>query len=306
VALQIAAHAAKSGQTKFAIELKELVEESKLRRTDASKPVGLATPTPLQQPRGELSGILAASYPDTKINELVQRPDLLSALQNVLKEQRQRSKLQEFGFRPVAKILLEGPPGTGKSMTAGVIAGELRLPLFTIQLDGLITKYLGETASKLRLVFDTIESTRGVYLFDEFDAIAANRDSSNEMGEIKRVVNSFLQFLESHRYESLVIAATNHPQLLDRAMFRRFDTILHYDLPDKADANLVMKRRLSLMDTSLIDWSRTSEMAVGLSHAELTLACEEAAKWTILDGSTQVQQRTMEQALGHRHRFHDW
>ena len=119
-------------------------------------------------------------------------------------------------------------------MTASVLAGELGLPLFQVRLDGLITKYLGETAAKLRQIFDATSRTRGVYFFDEFDAIGSQRGIPNDVGEIRRVLNSFLQMIEQDRSLSLVVAATNHPGILDSALFRRFDDMLHYELPDTA------------------------------------------------------------------------
>jgi len=113
-------------------------------------------------------------------------------------------------------------------MTAAALAGEMNLPVFTIQLDGVIRKFMGETAAKLRLVFDATRTTRGVYLFDEFDAIGGRRTAANDVGEIRRVLNSFLLFLGQERSDSLVVAATNHPDLLDRALFRRFDDVVEY------------------------------------------------------------------------------
>ena len=117
-------------------------------------------------------------------------------------------------------------------MTAGVLAGELQLPLFIIRLDSLITKFMGETAAKLRLVFEAMTSSRGVYLFDEFDSIGAQRALPNEVGEIRRVLNSFLQFIEHNTSDSLILAATNHPDVIDWALFRRFDDVIEYHLPD--------------------------------------------------------------------------
>lgn len=171
-------------------------------------------------------------------------------------------------------------------MTAAALAGELGLPLFSIQLDGLITKYMGETAAKLRLVFEAIQSTRGVYLFDEFDALGGERGGANDVGEIRRVLNSFLQFLETDDSDSLLIGATNHVKLLDRALFRRFDAVLEYGLPSANVAIEVMRSRLALLDTSDIDWPKAGEAAEGLSHAEITHACEQAAKNAILERTT--------------------
>jgi SpoVK/Ycf46/Vps4 family AAA+-type ATPase len=202
------------------------------------------------------------------------------------------------------KLLLVGPPGTGKTMTAAALAGELGLPLFGIQLDGLITKYMGETAAKLRVVFDAIQATRGVFLFDEFDALGGERGSKNDVGEIRRVLNSFLQFLEQDESESIVLGATNHASLLDRALFRRFDAVLEYALPTTVIATRVMRARLALLDTSTIDWRDVAKAAEGLSHAEITMACDLAAKNAILDHTTAVREVELVAALAERRSTH--
>jgi SpoVK/Ycf46/Vps4 family AAA+-type ATPase len=189
-------------------------------------------------------------------------------------------------------------------MTAAALAGELGLPLFSIQLDGLITKYMGETAAKLRLVFDAIQATRGVYLFDEFDALGGERNSKNDVGEIRRVLNSFLQFLEQDESDSLVLGATNHGGLLDRALFRRFDAVLEYALPTPNIAMRVMRGRLTLLDVSNVDWSVAAEATEGLSHAEIAMACEHAAKNAILDHTTTVRDAELVAALEERRRAH--
>jgi len=185
-------------------------------------------------------------------------------------------------------------------MTAAVLAGELALPLFTIQLDGLITKYLGETASKLRLIFDTIQQTRAVYLFDEFDALGGERAAKNEVGEIRRVLNSFLLFLEQDKSESIIVAATNHPSLLDRALFRRFEAVIEFALPSRGVAEKALRSRLALLDTSQIDWSKILEAAEGLSHGDLTRSCEQAAKKAILAHRTRVGTSELVDAIGER------
>ena len=203
-------------------------------------------------------------------------------------EQHQRDRLQEYGFEPVRSLLLIGPPGTGKTLSASVLAGELHLPLFLIRLESLITKFMGETSAKLRLVFDAAENTRGIYFFDEVDALAGDRSSKNDVGEIRRVLNSFLQFLENHRSSSILVAATNHPQLLDRAIFRRFGIVVEYTLPTPELARLVIRNRLASLNTRRLAWDKVDEASIGLSHSELTIACEQAAKQAILAGSAQV------------------
>ena len=195
IAMQVAAQAARQGHTKFAQELRNLVDQAKARFKAA--PSGQQTrPVPIVQPRGELAGLLTAAFPKTRLSDMALDHAIHSRIDRVLTEQRQREKIVAHGLTPLRKLLLLGPPGTGKTMTAAALAGELGLPLFTIQLDGLITKYLGETAAKLRLIFEAIRQNRAIYLFDEFDALGGERAAKNEVGEIRRVLNSFLQFLE--------------------------------------------------------------------------------------------------------------
>lgn len=299
IALQVAAQAARSGHVRFAQELRKLIEDAKLRTKDTLDAPRLR-PVPLVQPRGEIAGLLTVGYPKVRKADLFVDESVLQRIDRVLLEQRQHERLREHGFAPQRKLLLVGPPGTGKTLTAAVLAGELSLPLFTIQLDGIITKFMGETAAKLRLVFDAVQQTRAVYLFDEFDALGGERASKNDVGEIRRVLNSFLQFLEQDESDSLVIAATNHPQLLDRALFRRFDAVIEYVLPSVPVAEHVMRARLALLDTSFVDWPAASSAAEGLSHAEIARACEHAAKNAILDHTTLIKTDSLIAALTER------
>jgi SpoVK/Ycf46/Vps4 family AAA+-type ATPase len=231
--------------------------------------------------------------------------DVKRSLERVLTEQRQRAQLQSHGLNPQRKLLLVGPPGTGKTMTAAVLAGELSLPLFSIQLHSLITKYLGETAAKLRLIFDAIRETRAVYLFDEFDALGSDRASRNEVGEIRRILNSFLQFLEHDESDSVIVAATNYPQLLDRALMRRFDAVIRYALPDKTVALHVLKNRLGLLRTPRVKWATVQKAANRLSHAEIARACESAVKNAILGHRTHVDTIELVHALKERRSAHE-
>ena len=147
----------------------------------------------------------------------------------VIQEQRQRAVFAQHGFVPMHRLLLEGPPGTGKTLTASVIASELSLSMYTVRLDSILSKFMGETASKLRTVFEEVSAHRAVYLFDEFDALGGDR-SGNDVGEARRILNSFLVFLENSSVELIIIVAMNHRAILDRALFRRFDAILTYSI----------------------------------------------------------------------------
>ncbi|MBL8601247.1 MAG: ATP-binding protein [Myxococcales bacterium] len=292
VALQVAAQAARSGHGRIARELRDLVDQHKVNRgTPGGRPV------PLAQPRGELAGLLTVTYPKVRLDSMALDEATRGRLYRVVREQVARGQLREHGFAPQRRLLLVGPPGTGKTMTASALAGELALPLFTVLFDGLISKFLGETAAKLRMVFEAVTQVRGVYLFDEFDALGGERSAANDVGEIRRVLNAFLQFLEQDHSDSVIVAATNHPDLLDRALFRRFDVLIPYALPDGVVAERIMRARLSSLDAHAVDWSSARRAAAGLSHAEITRACEDAAKQAILDGSASVSGEALVTAL---------
>lgn len=221
IAMQIAAGEAQAGHGKLAEELRDLIDKAKVRLPSAGP-----SPIPITRPRGEVADLLTVNYPDTRLHDLVATALTRKILDRIVREHKTVSDIRSHGLAPRKKLMLVGPPGTGKTMTASAIAGELALPLFTVRLDCLITKYMGETGAKLRLVFDAIAQTRAVYLVDEFDSIGSERGIANDVGEIRRVVNTFLQMVEQDNSDSIIIAASNHPSLLDRALFRRFDDIV--------------------------------------------------------------------------------
>ena len=299
VALQVAAGAARGGQSRFAQDLRDLVdmlrEQNQQPRSAAS-----ARPVAVNKPRGELAQLLTVTYPQDRLTDLALDDAVRTRLDRVVLEQRQSDRLRSHGFEPLRRLLLVGPPGTGKTLSAHVLACELRLPLFLIRLDGLITKFMGETAAKLRLIFDALSETRGVYLFDEVDALAGERTLGNDVGEIRRVLNSFLQFLELDESQSLIIAATNHPQLLDRAMFRRFDTVLEYPLPNADVVRTVIRHRLTTVAVARLAWARIDDAAHGLSHGEIAAAADHAAKEAILSDNGEVTTASLCAALQER------
>lgn len=188
-------------------------------------------------------------------------------------------------------------------MTASVLAGELVLPLFQVRFDGLITKYMGETAAKLRQIFDATDRTRGVYFFDEFDAIGPQRGLANDVGEIRRILNSFLQMIEQDESHSLIVAATNHPELLDHALFRRFDDALHYELSDEGHIASILKSRLRRTAIKGISWKRLAGKAVGLSYAEATRACDKTLKEALIEQRSQISEADIQRMLEERRRI---
>jgi len=297
VADHIAADAAKAGHHRMADEIRTLVgalrEEVGERRTSSR-------PTLIAAPRGELASLVRATYPETRLSDVVLADDVDRRLRRIVREHRERGLLAERGLSPRRKILLSGPPGTGKSMTAAAIAGELGLPLFTVLLDGVITKYMGETAAKLRLVFDAIQGARGVYFFDEVDALATRRGAENDIGEARRMLNSFLQFLDEDASGSVILAATNHEELLDRAIFRRFEATIDYDLPPSDHVRRILTQRLPQFDLSGVSWREISDAAAGLSQADLVAAADDAARDAVLEERGDLTSPTLLRAVRER------
>ena len=292
VAMQVAAHEARLGHGKLATDLRDAIDEAKRRR-------GAASLVSISQPRGELANLLEVSNPSNRLSEMIVAPALAKQLQRVIREQRVAGRILDHGLSPRRKLLLVGPPGTGKTMTASVLAGELGLALLQVRLDALITRFMGETAAKLRQVFDATHRTRGIYFFDEFDAIGSGRELTNDVGEIRRVLNSFLLMIEQDRSHSLVIAATNHPGILDRALFRRFDDILHYELPDAKQAAALLRTRLGA-NSARVRWRMLGEEAHGLSYAEITRAAHDVLKDALIDGHGKCREAAIRAMLRER------
>jgi SpoVK/Ycf46/Vps4 family AAA+-type ATPase len=294
IAMEVAAAEARQGHSQVANTIKRLVDEAKSKEPTSQKPV-LVVPN-----RSELGSILFTTMPDVRMSDLTFPEDLALRLNRIILEQRQQSRLREHGLRPRRKILLVGPPGTGKTMTAAALAGELRLSLSTILLEGVITKFLGETSAKLKLIFDAIASTESVYFFDEFDALGARRNQSNDVGEIRRVLNTFLQLLEKDDSRGLIIAATNHPELLDTALFRRFDDVLEYRFPTREITARILKTRLGRSAGPDLDWTVAVEKAEGLSQADVSRAATEALKHALLNDKPRVTMSDLLQSLNER------
>ncbi len=277
IAMQLAATEARQGHGKLAEELRALIDEAKSRRLPRA-----SSPIPISRPKGELAALLRVSYPKTRLSDLVVTERVQESLQRIVKEQLHFNKLLEHGLSPRRKILLVGSPGTGKTLTASALAGELGIPLFVVRLDALLTKFMGETAAKLRQVFDSLIAVRGVYFFDEFDAIGSQRIATNDVGEVRRILNNFLVMIEEDASTSLILAATNHPEILDHALFRRFDDVIEYDLPNVEQIASILRARLSRYAPKRLNIRPLANSAFGLSHSDVTRAAEEAVKNAVM------------------------
>ncbi|MDD4195405.1 MAG: ATP-binding protein [Syntrophorhabdaceae bacterium] len=294
IALQLAAHEANQGHGTLAHEIRDIVDKAKVER---GRGILLKFPQ-------ELHGLVLSEAPQTPMASLVLAENLRKRIQRIVHEYRQQYKLKTHGLSNRRKILLIGPPGTGKTMTARVLAHELRTSLYTIQVDKLVTKFMGETAAKLRQIFDLIQRVQGVYLFDEFDAIGSERSLDNDVGEMRRVLNSFLQFIETDTSDSLIIATTNSPKLLDKALYRRFDDVLYYGLPDDSDKTRLMENIAGSFLSPQMEWKKVIKEATGLSHSEIDLACRDAIKQAILSDLQTVDASLLVQMLKERQASH--
>lgn len=285
--LQIAAHEAKLGHSSVANEIKGLVDKANEKKF-RSKPIV-----------GDLQGLLIESFTVNNLSDLIVPKSIKSKINRIISEFVQRDKLLKHDLQNRRKILLSGPPGTGKTLSASIIAKELRLPLYTILMDKMVTKFMGETSAKLRQIFDMINQRQGVYLFDEFDAIGGERSRENDVGEMRRVLNSFLQFIERDNSNSLIIAVTNNQKLLDTALFRRFDDVIVYKLPTPIEKKELLKNRLAEY-SNRINFAALLPHINGLSHAEISLACLDAIKEIVLNENLKMSNQLILKSIKDR------
>jgi len=300
VALQVAAAEARKGHQKLADELRELVKHSKKEADQNSLKQNVLS---FSAPTGEAGELLEPVHTDVRVSDLVLEPTLKDRVSRILNEQQNLSRLKENDLSPRQRLLFTGPPGCGKTLTAAALASELGLGLFVVRLDSLLSRYLGESLSKLRLIFDTAESTRAVYLFDEFDSIGFTRDAAGDVGEMRRVLNSFLVFVEKMQGNSLIIAATNYGEKLDRALFRRFDDLVEFGLPEKDQVRVLMKKLLRNIAKERLSWGRIEKAADCLSYAEITRACEESIKEMLIHDLDEITNDALVTALTERRMY---
>ncbi|WP_394547873.1 AAA family ATPase [Priestia aryabhattai] len=227
---------------------------------------------------------------DVLLEDLVLQEDIEENISELIKEYETSEILAAYGLKPRNKYLFCGPPGCGKTLTAKAIAGELDLPILYTRFDSIVSSYLGETASNLRKIFDFVTQGNWILFFDEFDAISKQRDSNDEHGELKRVVNSFLQLLDNYEGNSIIIAATNHQNILDSAIWRRFDDVILFEKPSLNEIYNLLKKNLKRYPIKDIDLEIISEKLEGFSHSDIERVCLNAIRKAIIESKTVLNQ----------------
>ena len=273
IALQMAAVEAKAGHAVLSRSITEIVNRK-------HSPCFVAKCFTALNP--ELSEFVLPINDSFGLDNIVCKDNVRDKLKRIIREYAQRELLYKNNLSNRSKILLTGPSGTGKTMTASILANELHLPLYVVRTERVITKYMGESSLKLSKVFDLISNVRGVYLFDEFDAIGMQRGQDNEVGEMRRILNTFLQLMERIDSDSLIVAATNCGNQLDKALFRRFDDVIEYSLPEENEIKTLMLHCLYGFDSSKVVFESLLPNLKGMSHAEITNVCMDAVKESLL------------------------
>jgi SpoVK/Ycf46/Vps4 family AAA+-type ATPase len=295
VALEIIADEKRKKHNLLARDLQRIIENGNggLRHFD-NQPIDYR-----KLPRDKEQGTVLVEVfsPEKIMSDIVLDGALKKQIFTIFDEFRAQTILKTYGLDFKRKILFAGPPGCGKTLAASVIANELGLPMLYTRFDAVISSYLGETASNLRKVFDFAERGSWLVFFDEFDAIGKSRDNVEEHGELKRVVNTFLQLLDNFRSDSLVIAATNHEILLDKALWRRFDDILYFDLPDSQQIYDLIEIKLRGVSHVNLEHEKYVKKMQGWSHADIERVCLDAVKISVLKNSEYVTDKHFEDAF---------
>lgn len=228
--------------------------------------------------------------PEVSFSDVILPESQTKIIDQIISEQKNAAELMKHKVPPVNRILLCGPPGCGKTMTAYALAHELHLPMAYVRLDGLVSSYLGQTSTNLRKVFDSVKDQRIVLFLDEFDAIAKKRDDTNELGELKRVVTTLLQNFDNMPVNVLLIAATNHDHLLDPAIWRRFNVTITLAFPTIEQRQAMIERAISDLEIKgTIDAKKIAKFTEGISGAQIHELMTAAAKRYIVEGKADTQ-----------------
>lgn len=286
---QLASDEEKKGNRLIANEIRETYGQGKKYQKRGSSPVedmvfSIQNTGVLPKDKDSTLDLIEVYKSKINLNDVALPQTTINAIEQVVDEQKSLEVLLNKGVRPSNRILLCGPPGCGKTMTANAIAGELNLPIAYVKLDALVSSYLGQTGTNIRKVFEFVKDKRIVLFLDEFDAIAKKRDDSQELGELKRVVTTLLQNLDMMNSNVLLLSATNHHHLLDPAIWRRFDKSILLDKPEDAERIKIINLYLSkVLSEYEVDVETIEILSKGMSGSDLTGFLEVLAKYVFIN-----------------------
>lgn len=252
------------------------------------------TQSALPRDKDSLLELFEIMEPDVELKDVILPESQLEVIQQVINEQKNADKFLKHNLTPANRMLLCGPPGCGKTMTAYAIAHEMQIPVAYVRLDGLVSSYLGQTSTNLRKVFDAVRDKHIILFLDEFDAIAKKRDDSNELGELKRVVTTLLQNFDNMPPNVFLIAATNHEQLLDPAIWRRFNVTIQLDLPDLYNRKKLIEKWFQEFDISgKFNYKTLASISEGLSCANILEWAKACGKENVLKKDFKMEDATI-------------
>ncbi|USG66467.1 ATP-binding protein [Brevibacillus ruminantium] len=255
--------------------------------SEMSFSVQSAFPTP--KDKDSALELIEVLQPKVKLSDVALPEKTKEALLQIIEEQKQAEELLTKGVSPTNRILLCGPPGCGKTLTANAIAGEIDIPVAYVRLDGLVSSYLGQTGTNIRKIFEFVKNKRIVLFLDEFDAIAKKRDDAHELGELKRVVTTLLQNLDSMPVNVFLVAATNHHHLLDPAIWRRFDTSILLELPNAQQRESIITKFINeTLELYEMDIKILTTLTEGMSGAQVGTFLQALAKYCIMQHKTKI------------------
>ena len=236
-------------------------------------------------------------YPDKYFADLITTDEKIAQLEEVVKEFNNWDVLVSNGVFPTRRVLFYGPPGCGKTLAAQTLAAEIGIPVLYVKFDALISSYLGETSSNIRKVFEYAKNDSWVIFFDEFDAIGRSRSDASEHGEIKRVVNAFLQQIDNYKGRSLIVAATNYEQSLDYAIWRRFDETIRFDMPTNEEKLKLFSLKIKKFKGPVHIFEQYLNNMKQFSHADIEKTSQIIMKQCILKGKKIYSKKDIEYAV---------
>lgn len=276
-----------SGDIKIAEKIKKLISNKSVHPVHLDE--FMSTPVD-QESRLSIVDVSLNAYDDA--NDIILPDSLTLKLDDFIESIKYREKMQKMGLEVASSLLLYGPPGCGKTSLAHYISNKLQLPLVTARLDTMVSSLLGNTAKNLRSIFDFAKKKPCILFLDEFDAIAKARDDQHELGELKRVVNSLLQNIDDFSKDNILIAATNHHNLLDAAVWRRFSTIIEVPKPTSEEIAKLMNLFLKSVNYDFANESKridiVTKLLENLSPSDIKNISYNAIKKSVISGESIV------------------